>query len=165
VLHASRSAIPIWRSSACRSAYSFARSLRWSWCPAAPATPPGAPPPSRRRPFNTYPGPTGLTVTNSGGHPLISWNAAPGATSYTVQLITYFAQNGHYLGRSFTFVADTTGASYLDTTQAYTGVYECNGVDGEDKPYDFWYEYSVQAHYPNGSSSVDYSRHFAPIGC
>ncbi|HLL48454.1 MAG TPA: hypothetical protein VK399_17260 [Longimicrobiaceae bacterium] len=114
--------------------------------------------------FNTYPGPTGLTVTNSGGHPLISWNAATGATSYTVQLITFFAQNGQYLGRSFTFVANTTGASYLDATQDYTGVYECTAVDGEDKPYNFWYEYSVQAHYPDGSSSVDYSRHFAPIG-
>ncbi len=113
--------------------------------------------------FNTYPGPTGLTVTNSGGHPLISWNAALGATSYTVQLITFFAQNGQYLGRGFTFVANTTGTSYLDTAQDYTGVYECTTVDGEDKPYSYWYEYSVQAHYPDGSSSVDYSRHFAPI--
>jgi len=115
--------------------------------------------------LNTYPGPAGLTVTNSGGHPLISWNAASGATSYTVRLITFFAQGGQYLGRSFTFVANTTGTSYLDTEHGYTGVYECTGVDGMDMPYDYWYEYSVQAHYPNGSSSVDYSRHFAPIGC
>ena len=117
--------------------------------------------------FNTYPGPTGLTVTNSGGHPLISWNAAPGATSYTVRLITFYTQNGQYSGRGFTFLSTTTGTSYLDTEHGYTGVYECPGVDtGMGETYGYWYEYSVQAHYPHGSSSVDYSRHYAPIaGC
>jgi hypothetical protein len=114
----------------------------------------------------TYPipGPTGLTVTNSGGYPLVSWNAAPGATGYTVRLITFRTQNGQYSGRGFAFLTTTTGTSYLDTAHEYTGVYDCPGVDeGLGATYGYWYEYSVQAHYPHGSSSVDYSRHYAPI--
>ncbi len=109
-------------------------------------------------------GPSGLTVTNSGGTPLVTWNAAPGATSYTVQLITFRTQNGGYTGRSFTFLANTTGTSFLDAENTYTGAYECPGEDmGMGVTYGYWYEYSVQAHYPNGSSSPDYSRHYAPI--
>lgn len=112
-------------------------------------------------------GPSSLSVTNSGGYPLVSWNAAPGATSYTVRLITFYTQNGQYTGRGFTFLTTTSGTSYLDAANPYTGVYECPGVDtGMGESYGYWYEYSVQAHYPHGSSSVDYSRHYAPIaGC
>ena len=115
---------------------------------------------------NLYPipGPSGLTVTNSGGYPLLTWNAASGATSYTVRLITFYTQNGQYRSRAFTHLADTTGTSYLDLAHDYTGISECPGVDeGLGETYGYWYEYSVQAHYPHGSSSVDYSRHYAPI--
>jgi Dual-action HEIGH metallo-peptidase len=111
--------------------------------------------------------PTGLSVTNSGGQPLISWNAATGASSYTVQLITFNTQNGQYTNRYFTVVATTTSTSYLDTDQTYTGVYECPGEDlGMGTTYGYWYEYSVKANYSNGSSNPDAARHYAPIaGC
>lgn len=112
------------------------------------------------------PGPTSLAVTNSGGYPLLTWNAASGATSYTVRLITFNTQNGQYQNRNFTFVANTTGTSYLDTENSYTGVYQCDFDTGMGYTQGYWYEYSVQAHYPNGSSPVDNSRHYAPIaGC
>lgn len=110
------------------------------------------------------PAPTGLTVTNSGGTPLISWNAMTGATSYTVQLITFNTENGQYTNRYFTVLANTTSTSYLDTDQTYTGVYQCPGEDtGMGTTYGYWYEYSVRANYPNGSSNPDAARHYAPI--
>jgi hypothetical protein len=110
------------------------------------------------------PGPSSLSVTNSGGYPLISWTAAPGASSYTITLITFNTRNGQYQNRYFTTLDSTTGTSYLDTAHDYTGVYECPGEDlGMGETYGFWYEYAVQANYPNGSSPIDYSRHYAPI--
>lgn len=110
------------------------------------------------------PGPTGLTVTNSGGYPLLTWNAASGATGYTVRLITFNTQNGQYTNRSFTILGTTTGTSYLDTQNSYSGTYQCPEMDlGMGDTYGSWYEYSVQAHYPTGSSPIDSSRHYAPI--
>jgi hypothetical protein len=115
---------------------------------------------------NIYPipGPSGLTVTNSNGTPLISWTAASGATSYTVSLITFNTVNGNYQNHYLSPITTTTSTSYLDVDNVYTGVYECNydwGWEGETQG--AWYEYSVQAHYPHGTSSYLYSRHYAPI--
>jgi hypothetical protein len=113
--------------------------------------------------------PTSLTVTNSGGHPLISWTAAPGAISYTIQLITYNTLDGQYQNRSFATLGTTTGTSYL-TSHTWTGEYSCSmGVIDEryGEP-GRWFEYSVQANYSGGSSDPDAARHYAPIareGC
>jgi len=110
------------------------------------------------------PGPGSLTVTNSNGTPLISWAAASGATSYTVSLITFNTVNGQYQNHYLSPITTVTGTSYLDVDNVYTGVYECNydwGWDGQSQG--AWYEYSVQAHYPHGTSSYLYSRHYAPI--
>lgn len=113
--------------------------------------------------------PTSLTVTNSGGHPLISWTAAPGATSYTIQLITFNTLNGQYQNRSFTTLGTTTGTSYL-TSHTWTGEYACTmpSIDERYGERGKWFEYSVQANYPTGSSNPDAARHYAPIareGC
>lgn len=110
------------------------------------------------------PGPGSLTVTNSGGTPLISWAAASGATSYTVSLITFRTVNGNYQSHGLSPITTTNSTSYLDVGNVYTGVYECNfdwGWEGQSEGY--WYEYSVQANYPHGTSSYLYSRHYAPI--
>ncbi len=109
------------------------------------------------------------SVTNSGGHPLITWNAAPGATSYTVQLITFNTLNGQYQNRSFATLGTTTGTSYL-TSHTWTGTYSCSmgTIDERFGEQGKWYEYSVRANYPNGSSNPDAARHYAPIareGC
>lgn len=102
-----------------------------------------------------------ITVTNSGGYPLVSWGAVSGATSYTVNLITYNTVNGAYQSRGFTFLASTTGTSYLDSAHAYTGVYQCDGPQAPDGSVrGHWYEYEVVSVFPTGTSSA---RHYAPI--
>jgi Dual-action HEIGH metallo-peptidase len=104
------------------------------------------------------PAPAITSVTNSGGYPLITWNVAAGATSYTVRLIDLMWVNGVYQGRSFTTLATTTGTSYLDTSHGYTGQYQCSYDLGDT--YTVAYEYEVVANFPNGTSSA---RHYAPI--
>jgi len=103
-----------------------------------------------------------ITVSNSGGTPLVSWGAVSGATSYTVRLITYRTLNGAYQNRFFTTLTSTTGTSYLDTNNTYTGTYQC--TTGEEDPNGnvpgYWYEYEVVSVFPAGTSSA---RHYAPI--
>jgi len=117
------------------------------------------------------PVPVITSVTNSGGYPLITWNAVSGATSYTVSLITYNTINGQYQGRWFSSLTNTAGTSFLDTNNAWTGAYTCSsGYDDErlGRESGRWYEYSVQAHFPNGTSNRDAARYYAPIaqeGC
>lgn len=103
-----------------------------------------------------------ISVTNSGGTPLVSWGAVTGATSYTVRLITYNTANGAYVNRFFSTLTSTTGTSYLDTSNSYTGIYQCTdgyeGPDGIERGH--WYEYEVISVFPTGTSSA---RHYAPI--
>jgi hypothetical protein len=109
-------------------------------------------------------GPSGISVTNSNGTPLISWNAASGATGYTVSLITFNTTNGNYQNHYFTTLGTTIGTSYLDTGNTYTGVYECNydwGWEGQTQG--MWYEYAVQATYTKGTSPILNVRIYAPI--
>jgi hypothetical protein len=103
-----------------------------------------------------------MSVTNSGGTPLVSWGSVIGATSYTVRLITYRTINGAYQSRGFTTLTSTTGTSYLDTSNTYTGVYQCTyaGEDPYGNVYGFWYEYEVVSVFPTGTSSA---RYYAPI--
>jgi hypothetical protein len=113
------------------------------------------------------PGISWYSLTNSGGHPLISWNAVPGATSYSVELITYDTQNGQYQRRYFSPLATITATSYHATEHTYTGVYECTSYeDPWGGTYGAWYEYAIFVNYPNGRSQE--ARHYAPItgpGC
>jgi hypothetical protein len=106
---------------------------------------------------------TGLSVTNSGGYPLISWTAPAGATSFKVSLINYNTVNGAYQRRFIGTLATVTGTSYLDSSHAYTGSYmKCEEEGPDGNTYGGWYEYQVIANYPTGSS-LD-SRIYAPIG-
>jgi hypothetical protein len=109
-----------------------------------------------------------LDYTNSNGWPLISWAAAPGATSYTVSLITYeyyeYGGGHFYTNPSISQLTTTTSTSYLDTSNAFTGSYECIwGGGGNWAPSGVRFEYSVQATYPHGTSDVFYWPFFAYI--
>jgi hypothetical protein len=115
------------------------------------------------------PGP-GVWVTDSSGTPLINWTSVPGATSYTVYLMTFKTVNGNYTNHwGSVLTTGTTSTSYLDVDRIYTGVNECTqdwSWSGETEG--AWYEYAVQAHFPHGSSDLLLSRHFAPValpGC
>ncbi|HKP77434.1 MAG TPA: M57 family metalloprotease [Longimicrobiaceae bacterium] len=104
-----------------------------------------------------------LSVTNSGGSPLIGWSAPLDATSFTVRLINYNSVNGNYQNRFFSPVGTTTGTSLLDSENAYTGLHDKCGVEGPDgNIYGGWYEYGIVAQYANGSSAE--ARIYAPIG-
>lgn len=105
---------------------------------------------------------TSLSVTNSGGSPLVSWTAPAGATSFTVRLINYNSVNGNYKNRFFSTVGTTTGTSLLDSNQTYTGLHDKCPVEGPDGNfYGGWYEYEVVSNFPTGTSSA---RIYAPIG-
>ena len=119
------------------------------------------------------PSPPTLSVTDSGGQPLVSWGSVAGATSYTVTLITYeytVDQYGQewYQGRWFSPVGSTTATSLLDETQVYTGSASCTSQDYYWYPEGsgtrrYWYEYAVQATFSNGTSPIDNARIYAPV--
>lgn len=111
-------------------------------CESAPA--PTAPDPAAARPVAGIG--TTLTVTNSGGNPLLSWNASPGATSYTVSRIRW-----SYSSRMAKAIATTTGTSYLDVFRAYTGDPDCTS---QETGVFYWYQYEVLATSPTGTSVV-----------
>lgn len=80
--------------------------------------------------LSSHPAPT-LSVSNSGGYPLISWAALSGATSYSVSLLVYESQTNRETAESVSWtdvypLGSTTGTSYWDTAHAYTGVSRCS---------------------------------------
>jgi hypothetical protein len=98
-----------------------------------------------------------VTVTNSGGYPLISWGALSGATGYTVEYVrdqtriikaTLESESVQYV----TVLSTTTGTSYLDSARPYTGDTHCTSY-GTFETRMTWYRYRVTAHYPTGSAS------------
>lgn len=104
---------------------------------------------------------TSLAVTNSGGHPLVSWTAVPGATSYTVRLVTILVFT-HGSQRLRTDLATTTGTSYLDTSRFYTGDYSCPRYDEGIGSWTERYQYVVVSHLATGGTSMQSVD--APIG-
>jgi len=119
----------------------------------------------------TYPipGPEWISVTDSTGMPLISWAAVPGATSYTVSLITYdkYENGGWWHSYEYRYaytsqIATTTSTSYLDTSNVFTESWECTWAPNNPPQYPEWvgvaWEYAVQATFPHGTSGVFSSR-------
>jgi hypothetical protein len=105
--------------------------------------------------FNTAPT---VTVTDSGGDPLISWGALSGATSYTVEYIEsrtiiIKATLDTEQEESVTTIANTTATSHLDTPHVYTGDTMCTSY-GTFQTRMTWYRYRVTAHYPTGTAST-----------
>jgi hypothetical protein len=87
-----------------------------------PATPPPPPP--------APPAMSTVTVSNSGGNPLLSWAAVAGATSYSVALVVTRTETNRQTAEGNTYVDEyrlgsTTGSSYLDSAHPYTGTSMC----------------------------------------
>jgi hypothetical protein len=99
-----------------------------------------------------------VTVTNSGGDPLISWSPLSGATGYTVEYqenqtiiikATFETEQRQYAST----IANTTGTSHLDTPRTYTGDIMCTSY-GTFETRTTRYRYVVTAHYLTGSAST-----------
>ena len=103
-----------------------------------------------------------LAVSNSGGNPLVSWDAVPGATSYTVRFVTVlvFPPYGT-TRRTRTDLATTTGTSYLDTSHVYTGDTSCQRSDEWLGPYTEHYQYVIVSQLASGTSTQTVD---APVG-
>jgi hypothetical protein len=76
-----------------------------------------------------YTAPT-VTVSNSGGYPLVGWGALTGATGYSVALVITETQTNRQTAESTSWtdeypVGGTTGTSVLDAGNPYTGVSLC----------------------------------------
>ena len=105
-----------------------------------------------------------VTVTNSGGTPLLSWNALAGALSYGVVLVETEIQTNRQTAESESWtwqdpLGSTTGTSFLDTAHPYTGssmcVYSAYPIVTR-----VTYRYRVTATYASGSASTTV---FAPV--
>lgn len=105
--------------------------------------------------FNTAPT---VTVTNSGGYPLISWSALAGATSYTVaynEYVTIIYKPSLNTGSEELDLplVTTTGTSHLDTGRAYTGDSSCTSY-GTYQTRMKQFRYRVTANYPTGTATT-----------
>lgn len=100
------------------------------------------------------PFPATMTVTESGGYPLVSWSAVSGAISYTVNLFTQEGEESGVYNYSYStlLVSGTTATSYLDTSHTWTGVYECYDENWLGR-HSHMYEYEVVSTFANGTSS------------
>lgn len=111
-----------------------------------------------------------VTVIDSGGYPLVSWTAVPGATSYKVNLVTtwfYTTWRGDGTRRSFRQLkgTTTTTTSFLDTSRVYSGDISCTRPAdypyGPSDTYTEIYEYEIVAQLASGTST---QRAYAPVG-
>jgi hypothetical protein len=105
-----------------------------------------------------YPVNPAVSVDYSSGNPLVSWNAIPGATDYTVELLWHNQvrdQNWEVSeNTSVLLVATTTGTSVLDTNMAWTGEFTCSRMMG-DELYTATTRYRVTANFPAGSTVTE----------
>lgn len=104
-----------------------------------------------------YPAPV-ASVSNSGGTPLISWSALAGATSYSVTEVIIETKTNRETAESSqwryeTPLGSTTGTSYLDTSNTYTGVSLCSYLN-YPIVLRYSYRYEITATFSGGRSKT-----------
>lgn len=130
-------------------------------CAEAPTA--AIPEPAHTPVLNTAPA---VTVTNWGGHPLITWGGLVGATGYTVEYVesriilnrTTFETRDEEFADT---LANTTETSYLDSARSYTGRNVCTSY-GTFETRRTRYSYHVTAHYASGDASTDVAAPVSP---
>ena len=106
-----------------------------------------------------------LTVTNSGGHPLLSWGAITGATSYSIQILeTWTERNGQTTTTWTDYypVGTTTGTSLLDSSRTWTGKWSCTTTYTLTHWESMRYHYQITTYY--GSDYSVAAPVQAPVG-
>jgi hypothetical protein len=100
-----------------------------------------------------------VTVTNSSGIPQVTWNAIPGVTEYTVNLIVHVSSSyGWYETydgvQSSEELGTTTDTSLYDGYRSYTNLEYCTAMvqNGSGAYNRYRFEYEVVAHFDNGTS-------------
>ena len=97
-----------------------------------------------------------VTVTSSGGTPLVGWSALTGASGYTVkELNTVSVRSKVEPSWSDTYtrtVGTTTGTSILDTGATYTGVSSCFDEFPDNTTRTERWQYEVTAQFPTGTT-------------
>lgn len=146
-----------------RAAFGSAALLLAAALAACADTPTGAVASAADQPAALNTAPT-VTVTSSGGNPLLSWSALPGALSYSVVLVENEIQTNRQTAESESWsweypLGTTTGTSFLDTSYPYSGksmcVYSAYPIVTRVN-----YRYRVTATYASGSAT---STVFAPV--
>ncbi|HEU0054172.1 MAG TPA: M57 family metalloprotease [Longimicrobium sp.] len=105
-----------------------------------------------------YPIPTpSPSIAYVSGQPQLTWAALPGATSYTIYRNTYssgYDEFGSF--QAFGNQGTITGATspWTDTYWSYTGTDSCHYDLGSGWWMDVGYYYTVQANFPNGSTTA-----------
>jgi hypothetical protein len=107
-----------------------------------------------------------VTVTNSGGYPLLSWSALSGATSYSVVLVETETQTNRQTAESTSTswespLGSTTGTSFLDSAHPYTGGSLCS-YTAYPIVTRVTYRYRVTATYASGTATTSVSAPVAP---
>lgn len=107
--------------------------------------------------LTSYPAPS-VSVSNSGGTPLVSWNALSGATGYAVSLIIIETQTNRQTAEGTTWtdeypLGSTSGTSYLDSSNAYSGDHNCL-YQAYPIVTRIMYRYRVTATFSGGTSST-----------
>jgi hypothetical protein len=107
--------------------------------------------------LNTYPAPV-ASVSNSGGTPLISWSALAGATSYSITEVIIETETNRQTAESNswryeTALGSTTGTSFLDTSNAYTGDWMCS-YNNYPIVLRYSYRYEIVATFSGGTSKT-----------
>lgn len=110
--------------------------------------------------------PRNVTVANSWGSAIVAWNAAPGATHYTVVTVERYErrdfQTGWSYSQEYTSAPVTVGGT-SHNGGTYTGQHICTTFESDYESEEWVYEWELRAHFPDGISGAA-GRVPAPIG-